>query len=169
MMIYIFNTELDIDECTNRLNNSTKHSKFLSNRLSIRASGELFGKVSKNKFLLLKTKKYNFMNPTRIFYGSLSTVENGTSIKGKFRYAISEIFFETLTFALIVMFCWIITFAYISGTHLNSEGIVSDVVVLIIPYVTLISFIIFERISFSKRKTNEEFVLRFIKITLNVK
>jgi len=98
MMMYIFNTELDIDECSNRLNNSTKHNKFLPNRFSIPASGELFGKVNKNKFWLLKTKKYNIMNPTRVFYGSLSTAESGTSIKGKFRYAISKIIIKTLIY-----------------------------------------------------------------------
>jgi len=81
---YTFYTQLGIEECKKVLNKSLKNSVFASRSAFFGHEG-YFGKVNENKFSMVKLNKH-VSSVNRMFYGYLEETEEGTLIKGEWKY-----------------------------------------------------------------------------------
>ncbi len=99
VMKYTFYTTLNIEECKEKLH------KHLGNPYVAR--GNLVGKMEVNSFWAVRVNNYYSILINRAFYGYFENGEEGTLIKGKWKY---NIFMRT--FLAILLFSFIVTPLY---------------------------------------------------------
>ena len=162
--MYSFFSKIDIKECENRIRNSVCNNFFAKDKLSGRVNS------NKHKFWLLKHKANLNNSFARIFYGRMTSEDNGTIIKGSFHlHLLVKIFILIWFGGLIVIGGYIFLLSILQIILSTSYNIVNPVAGILAPCGFLMFGIFLTRLGKWLSKDGEEYVLKFIIATLEAK
>ena len=163
---YVFNTNLDIDECKLRLKSSIDDTSFTT---AILGSKLIVGKIKGDKFRLMKRTYYPKINVyiktsfTPFFYGRFIKQDNGVEIKGYFSMLpVVKVFITLFLCGLLILGGIIFALCVIDIITENRLFNGNPYFGLIIPPGMVLAIIFMMRYG---RKVKENFILDFIQNT----
>ena len=160
--VYSFYTNLDIEECKNRISNIVRTNRY--------SSGQIQGKVNihNNTFHLFKTSSIEVVRDTylKMFYGNMAKAEHGTTIKGSFHIQTFGKIFLAFWFGGLTLMYAVMISTFISNSFSGETNMSSALWMLLVPPAMFLVGAFLVKFKFLFSSDDKKHILEFIKTTL---